>query len=228
MTSPAKDQLNPLHSEENLTTNQPIEKNANLPKLKDLSTEIDDNTSPITEDSLDNTLTKEEVSMSYNENEQFDPIPEDDNFGNSKDYVPIGGEGLNGFYREPMSGKKWGYHKGRAQRQQRRYRQREQQYQQYQQVSETPEGILSIRQPGWQERAEYSKQEIEQNQSGILTIRQQGNLSHVLRWQHKEDSLRSGYPYPTSSHKNRRRHKRSHDNRRHQQRRHQQSKKTHN
>lgn len=87
---------------------------------------------------------------------------EDEFFGNQKDYVPLGGNGVDGYYREPMSNGSGSYS---------RYQQ--QQYYQQQQLQADAQGVLSIRLPGWQERISKSESEQMLHEQGILTMRQQ-------------------------------------------------------
>lgn len=112
---------------------------------------------------------------------QQEDVEQDDNFGNSVDYVPQGG--IAGIYREPMQGgTNWG--KGRNNRHHNRHRNHHRHSQRTQQHEQ--EGVLSIRQPGWKERIQHSEGSHEQLQSGVLTIRQQGNLARSLRWQQQQ------------------------------------------
>lgn len=87
---------------------------------------------------------------------------EDEFFGNRKDYVPLGGSGVDGYYREPMSNGRGSYS---------RYQQQQYYHQQQQQADS--QGVLSIRLPGWQERINKSESEQMLHEQGILTMRQQ-------------------------------------------------------
>lgn len=103
-------------------------------------------------------------------------LSEDDDFGNRKDYNPIGGHGLGGFYREPMDGGvKWGYSdQGKPEQQP---------------ADEVPNSVLSMRQPGWVERMKNCDGVFEKENQGILTIRQQEELSRMLRWESEAERV---------------------------------------
>ena len=109
------------------------------------------------------------------------PQIKDEDFGNRKDYQPK--EGIGGFYREPMK-------QGRQEQNNPRRSHRNSNH-----APREIEGVLSVRQPSWQQQVSRHEQEYNQKDSGVLTMRQQEHTQQALDWQKAPSSLRDSQNY---------------------------------
>ncbi len=104
-------------------------------------------------------------------------LGDDDLFGNSKDYKPILGNGIGGYYREPMDA---GQGMFREMLQNSEIWNIPNSYKESQQFSQDNELGLSMRQPGWSERFQELDEYLKRRKKGILTLREYPEIAKTI------------------------------------------------
>lgn len=93
---------------------------------------------------------------------------QDDDFGNRVDYVSRMGNGIDGYYREPMDGGTQWFQRYRSRRHSN---------------SSSPNDIaLTMRQSGWREQR-HTDADFQDSAEATMTIRQQSELARSLRYE---------------------------------------------